>query len=426
MDKQKRQRQDRLQNVLIVLLSVAAVGLFALTQAELLHWELLPADSALDRAGQESVSAGASRLQELDWPVTLVSGDGAGDRRCQQLSTADSAFTAVESLWEDALRQAQSPRELTRNDFQAALAQPELYVAFPSPVPACVLAARLGLSSDDETALRRLLLAAEGESVQLLFDTGERCYVCGTDLSADELTSLIAQLGGDDCLFAFEQEEESALDPLTVLPVTLPQYQELNIATAEEPVTEELLRFFGFSTHTNNRYTDSSGTEVVVESPRRLSVTAAGEISYQGTVSYAPELFCLSDAAQPTLLELVDGAYSLLLQFPGAFGGEERLTLDYAEYDRAEGICTLRFSYMVGGLPLRYGDGSAAAELTVEGGTVTSLSFRRRSYTAGDSASLLLPVTQAVAIAEGYPGQEMALSYVDGGGAHAAAAWLMR
>lgn len=421
MDKEKRQRRDRLQNLLIVLLSVSAIFLFALTQAELLHWDLLPDAAVSESGGQESGSV--SRLQELDWPVTLVISEAGGDRRYQQLATSDSTFTAVERLWEDALRQAQSPQEISAADFQAALELPGLYASFPAAVPACILAARLGLASDEETPVQRLLLTAEESGAALLFSSGERCWRCETPLSAEELTTLAGQLGGESCLFAFEQEEESTLHPLTVLPSTLPQVRELS-AAAGSAVTEELLNFFGFNSHTTSRYTDAAGTEVIVESPRRLSVTAAGLVSYLGAASYAPESFCLSDAAEPTLTELVDGAYGLLLQLPGLSGGEERLYL--SDIRQESGSCTLCFSYMAGGLPIIAADGSAAAELTITDGIVTQLSLRLCSYTAAESLSLLLPVTQAAAIAAEHPGLEMALSYVDSGAAHAAASWLMR
>lgn len=421
MDKEKRQRRDRLQNLLIVLLSVSAIFLFALTQAELLHWELLPGAAASELGGQES--DGVSRLQELDWPVTLVISEAGGDRRYQQLATSDSTFTAVERLWEDALRQAQSPQEIAAADFQAALELPGLYASFPVPVPACILAARLGLVSGEETAVQRLLLTAEGSGAALLFSSGERFWRCETPLSADELTTLAGQLGGESCLFAFEQEEQSTLHPLTVLPSALPQVRELN-AAPNSAVTEELLNYFGFNSHTTSRYTDASGTEVIVESPRRLSVTANGLVRYLGAASYAPESFRLSDAAEPTLTELVDGAYGLLLQLPGFPGGEERFYLSAIRQE--SGSCTLCFSYMAGGLPIAAADGSAAAELTIAGGIVTQLSLRLCSYTAAESLSLLLPVTQAAAIAAEHPGLEMALSYVDSGAAHAAASWLMR
>lgn len=426
MDQQKRQRRDRLQNLLIVLLSISAVFLFALTQAELLHWELFPDTASLSGSGGESgAPAAATRLQELDWPVTLVISDDTGDRRYQQLATSDSTFTAVERLWEDALRQAQSPQVIDGDAFQSALELPGLYASFPAAVPAGILAARLGLVSDEETPLQRLLLVAGEDGVELFFASGESFWRCTTPLSVEELTSLSAQLSGESCLFAFELEEGDLLHPLTVLPSSLPQYAELSIA-AESAVTDELLQFFGFNSHTTSRYTDSVGTEVIVESPRRLSITAAGHVSYVGAANYAPQGFRLSDSDSPTLSELVDGAYDLLLQLPGIHSGEERLFLSRVDHQSGEQSCTLCFSYMADGLPITAADGSAAAELTITGGVVTALSLSLHSYTAADSVSLLLPVTQAIAIAAEYPGREMALSYVDSGGSHAAVSWLMR
>lgn len=426
MDKKTRQRRDRLQNLLIVLLSVSAMFLFSLTQSELLHWDLLPVAPSLSGGSQESPSAGTSRLQELDWPVTTVICDSAGDRRYQQLTTSDSAFTAVEGLWEDALRQITSSAETSYEEFERALGLPGLYTAFPSPVPACILSARLGLASDNETPLQSLLLAADSEEVRLLFSTGKQYFLCTTALTPEELTGLAESLGGEPCLFAFEQEE-TTLHPLTVLPGTLPQHRTLSAAPLPGgAVTEDLLTYFGFNAHTTSRYTEASGTEVIMESPRRLSVSAAGLITYTGTTSYAPESFRLSDSAAPTLSELVGGAYGLLLQLPGLHAGEERLYLSHAEYSRAEDLCTLYFSYMVHGLPLACSDGSAAAEVTVTDGIVTAVTVLRRSYTATDSLSLLLPVAQASAIAANHPGLEMALSYVDNGSANLSAAWLMR
>ena len=52
------------------------------------------------------------------------------------------------------------------------------------------------------------------------------------------------------------------------------------------------------------------------------------------------------------------------------------------------------------------------------------LTLRLRRYeTAGESAEPLLPLTQALSIARRYPGRELALCYVDGGGS-ASVQWL--
>ena len=184
--------------------------------------------------------------------------------------------------------------------------------------------------------------------------------------------------------------------------------------------------FFGFNSHTTNRYTEASGTEVVMESPRRLSVSPTGHISYIGTVSYAPDGFRLSESPSPAISELVGGAYGLLQHLPGLQTGEERLYLSRVESSPEEGLCTLYFSYMAHGLPIVCSDGSAAAEITVTDGIITKLTVLRRSYTAADPLSLLLPVRQATAIAANHAGLEMALSYVDSGSSAVSASWLMR
>lgn len=426
MDKQTKQRRDRLQNLLIVLLSISALFLFSLTQSELLHWDFFPDAPSLSGGSQDGTPSGISRLQELDWPVTLVISDSTGDRRYQQLTTSDSAFTTVEGLWEDALRQIASSEVIGYEDFEKALRLPGIYTAFPSPVPVCILSARLGLSTEDTTPLLRLLLASDGGRIFLLLSTGETYYRCSTALTGEDLTATAEQLSGEACLFAFEQEN-SALHPLTVLPDVLPRYHTLNAAAAqEENVTEELLVFFGFNTHTTNRYTEASGTEVVMEAPRRLSVSPAGYISYIGTTSYAPDGFRLSESSSPSVSELVGGAYGLLQHLPGLQTGEERLYLSRVESSPEEGLCTLCFSYMTNGLPVICSDGSAAAEITVTDGIITELSVLRRSYTAADSLSLLLPVRQASAIAANHAGLEMALSYVDSGSNPVQVSWLMR
>ncbi|MGM9662282.1 MAG: hypothetical protein ACI3WR_04220 [Oscillospiraceae bacterium] len=425
MDKQKRKRRDRLQNVLILALSLSALYLFLLSQTGPLELKL-PSPS-FSSSGAESASPGLSRLQELDWPVTLAVFDAYGDRRCQFLSTGDSAFTAVEGLLEDALCEYPAAEPSSYEAFRQALALPGVYVSFPSAIPFSLFSERLGLPSESDALLRRLLLTAEEGALILYYSDGEQYFRCATALPAAELTATAEGLGGEACLFAFEQEEYAALDPLTVLSSSLPQYAVLTARSREELLeSDELLTFFGFSAHTTSRYTEASGTEVVVESPRSLRIAPDGRITYSGSASYAPAGFSLSGQAEPSLPELVDGAYALLSHLLGDGAGEARLYLSSVSYDAGENSCLLSFSYMANGLPLASSDGRAAAELHITGGTVTQLSLLCRSYAVSDSASLLLPLRQAAAIAAGYEGMELALSYVDGGGESASVSWLMR
>lgn len=419
MDKKKRIRRDRLQNFLILALSLSAVYLFILTGSLKMN---LPHFSLSSPPADEPLSS-VSLLQELDWPTTLVIHDGGNSRRYRQLSTAESDFTSVEGLLEDLFRDGFSSFSIPYAEFQSALSLPGIYASFPSSVPLCILSERLGLPSTDETKLQRLLLVAKGEDVLFYHSDGERYFLSHTSLKASELLATADVIGGSSCSFAFEQQG-STLHPLTVLPDDLPDYPQLSpLISAELSDPDRLLPFFGFNAHTTNRYVDSSGTEVIVESPRRLSISPVGRITYLGSTSYAPTGFSLSEQSDPSLSELVNGAYGLLIQLSA--DSSLRFYLSDAEFDHSTGVCTLRFCRTVNGLPLLSGDGKPAAEFRIKDGIVVNLSFLQRSYVPSDIPSLLLPLRQANAVAARYEGMEMALSYVDSGNS-TTASWLMR
>ena len=419
MDKKKRLRRDRLQNLVILALSISAVYLFFLTGS--LEMEL--PEITLSSPSAEETPLSSSFLQELDWPVTLVIHNGSGERRYRQLSTSESDFTSVEGLWEDLFRDGFTPLSIPYTKFESALSLPGIYVSFPSPIPLCILSERLGLPSTNEAMMQHLLLVVEDEAVSFYYSDGEHFFLSHTSLKSSDLIATADVISGNRCAFAFEQKD-SILHPLTVLPDALPQYPQFSAVSAVQPAnTDSLLAFFGFNAHTTSRYVDSSGTEVIVESPRRLSITPGGHITYLGSTSYAPEGFTLSEQPAPALSELVDGAYNLLTQL--CDDTDLRFYLSDAEYHHGNGKCTLRFSRMAEGLPLLSGDGKAAAELLIEDGIVVSFRLLRRSYSPSDTPSLLLPLRQASAIAERYDGMEMALSYVDNGST-ASVSWLMR
>ena len=416
MDKKKRLRRDRLQNFLILALSISAVYLFFLTGSLELE---LPTIS-LSPSTEQELTDSTALLQELDFPATLVVSDGHS-RLYRQLSTSDSAFTSVEGLWEDLFREGFTSFTIPYTDFQSALSLPGIYVSFPNSVPLCILSERLGLPSTDETELQRLLLVTEGEDVRFYHSDGNHYHLSYTSLTASEVLATAEVIGGSSCSFAFEQSEPT-LHPLTVLPAELPQYPEFGATTATE--LSDLLSFFGFNTHTTSRYVDSTGTEVIMESSRKLSIAPDGRLSYLGSTSYAPNGFTLSTEPDPPLPELVDSTYRLLTQLCGDTA--PRFYLSDVNYNRSSGTCTLRFSRMAGGLPLLSGDGEAAAEFLIRDGIVVSCSYLCRSYTPSDTPALLLPLRQATAIATQYEGMELALSYVDNGGDSAAVSWLMR
>jgi hypothetical protein len=124
----------------------------------------------------------------------------------------------------------------------------------------------------------------------------------------------------------------------------------------------------------------------------------------------------------PTLSEAADGCTALLWRLLGDQSGEAALYLE--SVTQTEENTVLRFGYHVDGVPIRFSNGSAAAEVTLVGTSVTDLSLRFRQYTDSGETSLLLPLRQALAIAAASrEGAELSIGYADGG-ASVSAQWL--
>ena len=101
--------------------------------------------------------------------------------------------------------------------------------------------------------------------------------------------------------------------------------------------------------------------------------------------------------------------------------GEARLYLLSLTQNGSE--ATLTFGYQLGGVPIRFPDGSPAAEVTLSGRAVSSLALTPRQYTS-EAAAALLPLRQAMAIAGKDGGTELSIGYADTGAYPISAVWL--
>jgi len=123
----------------------------------------------------------------------------------------------------------------------------------------------------------------------------------------------------------------------------------------------------------------------------------------------------------PTLEEAVAGAVPLVNSLLPA--GSEDIALYLTGIRQFGDTTTLTFDYQVRGVPIRLSSGNAA-EVTLSGTAVSSLSLRFRQYTVTGNNSLLLPLQQAAAIAAQRPGFELTIGYTDNGGNMIGANWL--
>ncbi|WP_298021340.1 hypothetical protein [uncultured Dysosmobacter sp.] len=425
MEEKQRKRRDFRQNVAIALLSVSAVILFAQTQLYNLGVDI--GSSYFDRLTGVPVqtdSAAGGQLSDLAAPVRVAVTGTYGRYANVTLTTADQElFSPLSTLLCGILGSAQTYTTCGGQEFLDALSGPSVYYDFLSPLPLSVIAGFVDAEWDVELSARRLVVSAQGDSVVLyLLDDAGRYLRCATAVSAAELEEAVShyELGND--MFAFDGAESNShyqeISPLSLLPAELPALPCLTVDSSLSDTTW-LLNALGFNPNTQNRYQESSGTEVIMEGERALYIRPDNSIYYQS----GGEPFLTISAAEevPTLREAAAGTGLLLNALLSPITSDAGL---YLESIRQNGAVTvLCFAYQVSGVPIRL-SGGCAAEVTLTGNAVSALSLRFRQYAIAGEDSLLLPLRQAVAIAAKQQGAELTIGYADNGGSTISATWL--
>ena len=423
MEDQKQKRRNALQNIVIVLLTVSAVFLFTRTQLY-----SLGVSPRLDHLGQSGsvVSQGtASSLADLAAPVRLVVTNSYGRYGNLFLTTKDDAFSAPGTLLGAALGSSGARTACKEADFRAALNCESLYCDVLSPLPLSILGGFLGVSTQDSTPARRLLLSAETDgTVALYFWNGDDGYFrCATAVAQSELTDFVNGYEPGSAAFAMDNREFSpdyaALDPYSLFVSETPS---LPVLYGANPLsdTDDLLSALGFNPRTNYRYSESNGTDVVVEGDSSVRIQADGTVLYQSGTADVLHISCAGEV--PTLEEAVVGVRAFLGGLTGSYLSSASLYLQSISQSGASSALT--FGYQSGGVPIRFSDGALAAEVHLSGGTFTSFSLRFRQYTAVGQTAGLLPPRQAAAIAAAYPGAELSIGYSDSGTDRLSPSWL--
>ena len=292
------------------------------------------------------------------------------------------------------------------------------------------LSARLGVQSPTARQLDvcRCLLSLDGEDTATLYlqDTKQGVYRFSTAVSAASVKDYLESQDGGNADFARSLGEGYAsLSPYTLVFDSVSARRELSAANAlSDYPSEELLRRAEFNPHTKDRYVESSGTEVVIEGQRKLYLHPDGMLSYSGGAAEDGSLFAVAaaDAAHISRAELCAAARGLVGALTQGRIGDAALFLSGIASD--DDGATVFFDYMAGGTPIRFADGSHAAEVRIEGQSITAFSLRLRRYTLTERDSLLLPLALSRAIAQRYPGCELTVAYIDSYGESVGASWI--
>jgi len=387
MDK-KAKLLDRLQNLAIAVLSLSF--LFLLVQTPLFGdtGDTTIASTVrgwfTDR--QTSAAEEPDSLAALAVPVRIVQSNDFIRSGLDALTTADDAFETVGSFLGEAIGSARGISSVSENTFLSALDGSGLYFAFACDLPLEVLSARLGVQSPTARQLdvRRCLLGLDGEDTATLYlqDTKQGVYRFSTAVSAASVRDYLESQDGGNADFARSLGEGyTSLSPYTLVFDSVSARRELSAANAlSDYPSEELLRRAEFNPHTKDRYVESSGTEVVIEGQRKLYLHPDGMLSYSGGAAADGSLFAVAaaDAAHISRAELCAAARGLIGALTQGRIGDAALFLSGIESD--DDGATVFFDYMAGGTPIRFSDGSHAAEVRIEGQSITAFSLRLRRY----------------------------------------------
>lgn len=411
--------RNLLQNTALALLTASA--LFLLTRLPLLQNIRLSAPPIFtaEPGGEAEDAPSAAMFASVNLMATRDS-DEYG--RCGRLCAGAEDETLQEAipLFQEALGSAAPLGSAEDTALREALNHPGLYLELTGgPLPLEAVAAWLGEDAPFQSNVRSMALTAEGdEGASLFLLDGEGGILrCSTALPVSALRASCEKFSPNGSYFAYETGYAS-LAPYTVL---LPKVAPPPDVTAERPAgysAYNLLTALDFNAHTLSRYTESSGAEVVEESPRTLRIGPNGNVSFISRGNIASPLY---RASGPGLREVLAAGGRLATALAGGTGSSP-LFLRSAEETGNGWI--LRFRYQVDGVPVYFSDGSDALTITFQEGTVTGFTYRCRAYTPAEEApAALLPAGMAQAIAAAYPESALSIGYEDDGSGRLTAQW---
>lgn len=428
MNASQKKRRDFLQNLLIVLLSLSAALLFLQSQIYNIQdgsGAYLGKFFSSPQSTLPGVTAPAE-LRGLSVPLRIRVTDAYGSSGSLALTTKSDSFSSLRPLLGEALGSADGFSPCEPSVFREALQQHSAYFDFLNSLPLSYLAGLAGADpSDQDLSARRLVVSFQDQEVWLcLQDSANHCWISRTAVSQETFLSALKDFQAETISFAYEQAESdpmaAALAPYTLLPDTPPQ---LPLLTAQNPMTsvEPLLTALGLNPHTNNRYTESSGTEVIMEGERTLRISPDGRAVYES--GSHPELQIHSSQELPSLEEAVIWGSVLVKNLPGNLDNAADPYL--SSFQQTGDTTRLRFDYHLNGVPLRFADGSCAAEILLVGRNVSTMHLHLCQYRFNKEPSLLLPLRQTLAIAAQTEDAELFLGYLDRGQGSVSASWLL-
>ena len=173
---------------------------------------------------------------------------------------------------------------------------------------------------------------------------------------------------------------------------------------------QQLLAVLGMNSNLVRDYPEADGSLVYVEGEATLRLGFDGVLRYTNRSALeGPSPISPSDAVELTRRILAGSA--------GLESGVAELRLSYIYLDGSTGEYTLRYDYVVDGLPVSLAGREYAAEFKLSGGVLTSADIAFRGYGYTGAAERPLPSRLNAAVVRASGGGEPRLCYLDASGA---------
>ncbi|MBR2895906.1 MAG: hypothetical protein IKC03_09685 [Oscillospiraceae bacterium] len=335
--------------------------------------------------------------------------------------TSDVDFQKMLPLFRQAIGSAGERKEITDSLFREMLQYPGIYLDLTVSLPMSVVAAWLGEASDTDESIRALALVAEQETTKIFFyQTDGSVICCSSALSSSAVREITAGFAPNGGKFAFESEYTS-LAPYMIMEQEMLPVTDLYSSLPNGYSSYNLLTALDFNAHTYARYVESSGVEVVMQSPRTLRIGTDGLVHYRADGEVDSELYRIVGVDHnPTAAEVLRSvsriAYALTT-------GTNASTLGVSSIEQIEDGWEISFHYQVNGVKVYLPNDQTALRVLVKNNIISEFEFYCRSYEPLEQISPLLPLSIATSIASLYRDEELVLAYVDQGGERIHACW---
>ena len=260
----KKQRINTLQNLAILALLASAVFLisrlpvFGSSWAPRMQELLAPTESGTNYNAPADLDSVMASVH-----LAAMGNAEYGRYTGYSVSVDSDSFAQVRPLFREAMGSAQPQGTVDDSRLQQALLTPGLCLDLTRELPVEAAAFWLGERVDFSGSVRGMALTTEEESAALyLWDNAGRITLYSTALpssAVEELALTFAPNGGS---FGFE----SGFDELAPYAILVAETEPVHNAWSTLPdgySAYNLLTVLDFNPHTNSRYFESSGTEVV-------------------------------------------------------------------------------------------------------------------------------------------------------------------